>query len=139
MLILLNQSKEIKNMQIKQQADEFELELRKVFARPQLATELRQAYYNVLNAQGYTILISLKKLLKWSKAKEKAEAETSEHNRDIARRFSIIMILSLSLKIVSEARGTASYASAEASKAAAEASRTQADVNEKIVVCSCRY
>ena len=42
---------EIRNMEVKRQADAFELELRKVFARPQLVAELRQAYMNILNAQ----------------------------------------------------------------------------------------
>ena len=72
---------EIKNLEITRQADAFELELKKVFARPQLATELRQAYINVLNAQDTHDINQLDKAIKeWTKAKEKAESETSEHN-----------------------------------------------------------
>ena len=116
---------EIRNMQVKEQSDKFELELRQYFAKPQIASELALAYQNVLLAQDTHDLNEIEKAVgEWNKVKSKAEAQSSEHTRDIVKKRLDNTDKELQLaNRESEARGTAAYA-------AANASNTQAAFNK---------
>lgn len=117
---------EIRNKQVQQKRDEFELDLRKTFGKSESVLNLANAYQQVLLAQDSHDLNLIEKALKdWQKAKEKALSELSEHERDIAAKR--LANTDTELKLQNEE----SRARANASNASAEASRTQADVNRE--------
>lgn len=117
---------EIRNKQVQQKRDEFELNLRKTFGKSESVLNLANAYQQVLLAQdSHDLNLKEKALKDWQKAKEKALSELSEHERDIAAKR--LANTDIELKLQNEE----SKARANASNASAEASRTQADVNRE--------
>lgn len=117
---------EIRNKQVLQKRDEFELDLRKTFGKSESVLNLANAYQQVLLAQdSHDLNLKEKAIKEWQKAKEKALSELSEHERDIAAKR--LANTDTELKLQNEE----SRARANASNASAEASRTQADVNRE--------
>lgn len=117
---------EIRNKQVQQKRDEFELDLRKTFGKSESVLTLANAYQQVLLAQdSHDLNLKEKAIKEWQKAKEKALSELSEHERDIAAKR--LANTDTELKLQNEE----SRARANASNASAEASRTQADVNRE--------
>ena len=117
---------EIRNKQVQQKRDEFELDLRKTFGKSESVLNLANAYQQVLLAQdSHDLNLKEKAIKDWQKAKEKALSELSEHERDIAAKR--LANTDTELKLQNEE----SRARANASNASAEASRSQAEVNRE--------
>lgn len=118
---------EIRNKQVQQKRDEFELELRKTFGKSESVLNLANAYQQVLLAQDSHDLNLIDKAIKdWQKAKEKALSELSEHERDIAAKR--LANTDTELKLQNDE----SRARANASNAAANLSNQQAKTESEL-------
>ena len=77
---------EIKNKQVQEQRDEFELQLRKIYGDSQISADLANEYMKlILAADQADINEQQKAINEYKKVAEKAIAQTKESERDIAR------------------------------------------------------
>lgn len=118
---------EIKNKEVQRQRDEFELQLRKVFGKDQISSELANSYMQLVLASDQSDINEIQKAIgRWNEVKSKAEAKTSEHQRDIAKQLLDNNPTAIKLENrLKELQGNAASAQAEAA-------HTQANVNREL-------